>query len=118
MKTILIFASAGLGLLSTCVVQAQTSFGLRNGDRGVNAPVFDAQGVPLAGGNFLVELWGGATSDSLAPALAYYSRQRVIIPFLTDTSAGYFRDSYVGRDGADHPSILSVATFDWAWLQV
>lgn len=85
----------------------------------VNAPVFDAQAVPLEGPNFVAELWGGSTPDSLTPAVAYYSGQRVIIPFLTGSSAGIFRDAYVNRDPADHPTILGVSpSVALAWLEV
>jgi len=53
----------------------------------VNAPVYDALGTPLAGGNYVAELWGGATVNSLTPLRPYSSDTRYIIPFV---ERGYF----------------------------
>ena len=68
-------ASAALG---------QSFFDLRNLDRGseglVNAPVFDAEGVPLSGTNYLSELWGSVSPNLLQPLLSYGSRQRLFAP--------------------------------------
>ena len=97
---------------------AQFSFWLNNANFPVNAPVFDSQGVPLAGTSYLVELWGGATTNSLTPALTFWTQQRVIIPFLTGTAAGYFHDSYAGRDSTDDLCVFAVPPDGWAWLQV
>jgi hypothetical protein len=55
----------------------------------VDAPVFDANGIPLAGSNYLAELWGGSTAGSLTPAT--YFGSRVIVPFFTGDLAGYLR---------------------------
>lgn len=111
-----IIAHFALILLVSWAARGQSSFSLSNFDgRGVNAPVFDAGGVPLTGPNYVAELWGGANPDSLSPALTSYSSHRLIIPF---ESQGYFRDSYVGRDGGDAPAIPSVPFFGYAWLEV
>ncbi len=119
MKPTAIIGYALLNFMLLCTAFGQSSFYLNNySPQAINAPVFDALGDPLQGPNYLVELWGGATPDSLTPAIAYYSRQRVVIPFQSPAGAGYFLDSYVGRDGADHPSILSVPTAGWVWLEV
>src|SRR2546425_8196348 len=57
-----------IALASTYPALGQANFLFRNIDSGgrvpVNAPVFDAQGVPLAGTNYLAELWGAAAPDS------------------------------------------------------
>jgi hypothetical protein len=52
----------------------------------VDAPIFDAQGIPLAGPDYLTELYGGPTVDSLAPAIP-----RTMVPFFTGIGAGYFQ---------------------------
>src|SRR3989442_15829475 len=90
MKTFYQIGLVALNLLLTGGATAQSSFELRNVDPsyGVNAPVFDAQGVPLAGPNYRAELWGAATPDALAPALDLANGStRVIVPFRT---GGYF----------------------------
>jgi hypothetical protein len=108
-----------LQLLLGCGALGQASFWLNNHQPPlVDAPVFDAQGVPLAGASYLAELWGGTASDSLTPALAFFSRQRVIIPFRTGSGAGIFRDTYGGRDPADSPTVLQAPSGGMAWLQV
>lgn len=74
---------------------------------GVDAPVFDAQGVALAGNNYLAELYGGVTQDSLTPAVISEGHVRVMQPFLT---GGYFIGTSVQIDAAPGGG--------WAWLQV
>jgi len=92
---------------------AQSSFLFRNlyGNGIVDAPVFDSEGVPLAGTAYRAELWGGATSNSLAPLLVIGPElSRLIKPFAT---GGYV-------DPAD-PGDLVVPTVPpsgWAWLQM
>ncbi len=85
----------GLSLLNgTLTVLGQSTFEMfnRNPFAGVNAPVFDAQGVALAGSNFQAELWGGMSSDSLPPAVDYnFGGGRLIVSFGTD---GYFYSSH------------------------
>jgi hypothetical protein len=120
MKTILSISFAAL-FLPTFLAHSQSSFGLRNGyPPYVDAPVFDAQGARLEGTNYAVELWGSATSDSLAPVLTYVTRQRVILPFLSGPGfgAGYFSDPE-GRVFGDHLTVLGVPPgAGLAWLEV
>lgn len=120
MKTPSTFVTSSIMiLLVTNTVFGQSSFWLNNyRNEGVDAPVFDSQGIPLAGADYLAELWGGATTNSLTPALAFYSRQRVILPFRTGVDAGYFWDSYVNRDASDDLTILDVPGSGMAWLEV
>jgi hypothetical protein len=76
---------------------------------GVDAPVFDAQGTPLAGTNYLAELWGGPAVDSLTPALDIQEGNvRLFVPFNT---GGYFHSSHIATIGP-------VAEGAFAWLQV
>jgi hypothetical protein len=105
-------------LLLTSAAFSQSSFEIYNHrvTSGIDAPVFDSIGRPLEGTNYAAELWGGATSDSLAPALSYYAKTRVIIPFLTGPDAGYFR--HLGDPVNGDPSIFAVPPKDWAWLQI
>jgi hypothetical protein len=119
MNATLTIALATLNVLVSSAVMGQSSFWLNNYlPRLVDAPVFNADGFRLEGANYLAELWGGATPDLLLPAIAPFSNQRVIVPFLSGGSAGYFRDTYDGRDGLDSPSILAVPPYDFAWLEV
>ncbi len=83
---------------------------MQNQFDGVDAPVYDAEGNPLEGTGYLAELWGGATSNSLAPALVIdKSNRRDIIPFRT---GGYFF-SIEGR-----LSVMGVLPSGFAWLEV
>jgi len=97
------------------LVFGQSQFFLDNLEsaHGVNAPVLDAAGNPLAGSTYAAELWGGAAPDSLSPALSAYSMERIIVPFVT---RGYFTDSDPG--GRGYPTIFSVLPTECAWLQV
>lgn len=93
MKTNRLVRHAALCLLLTCPVFGQGSFALQNHNTyyGIDAPVFDAQGNPLSGTNYLVELWGGATSNSLVPALEL---SRGLIRWMVSFSnGGYFFSS-------------------------
>ena len=76
----------------------------------VDAPVYDAEGSPLAGPDFVAELYGGALPDSLSPAVEFGTLDRVMEPFLTGNSAGYF-----GNRGV---AISGVPYYESAWLQV
>ena len=76
---------------------------------GITGLVYGAQGKPLEGTNYMAELWGGSTPDSLSPALIYHGKTRLIVPFITN---GVF------RSGESYLSILSVPANGWAWLQV
>ncbi len=107
--------------LLTCLLSlgalAQSTFQLLNlhPAYGIDAPVFDAQGIRLSGTNYAVELWGGISSESLSPALILVSGQHIgprnILPFGTGTAAGYFGSS-------EAMAVLSAAPGGYAWLQV
>jgi PEP-CTERM motif len=92
---------------------AQTSFRLQNfySVYGIDAAVFDAQGARLEGTDFRAELYGGATADSLTPALTCEFSQRLILPFFTGPSAGYFQS-------VEPVCVHAVAPRAYAWLQV
>ena len=89
----------------------QANFALRNRylSYGIDAPVFDAMGLPLEGPGFRAELWGAATPDALMPALDLgNNRTRLIVPYMT---RGYFGSS------AGFLSVPDDGAFR-AWLQV
>ena len=111
MKTKLVITTIVLNLAFALTVFSQSSFILRNYYPPlVDAPVFDAEGVPLAGPNYLAELWGAATPDLLAPLLVInQGDRREIVPFLT---RGYFISS------SSYLSVPSVLPGNYAWLQV
>jgi hypothetical protein len=101
------------GWMSASSIFGQASFHLQNRDDayGINAPVFDSAGVPLAGSNYLAELWGGITADSLMPAILFVGSfdRRLMVPFAT---GGYFFSS------SSFLSVTSVPPRGSAWLQV
>ena len=104
--------SGALSLFLSCAALAQSSFQLRNYSsiNGVDAAVFDAQGVPLAGPNYLAELWGAATPDSLTPLLEISrGSRREIVPF---GAGGYFFSDVAFL------SVPTVAPYGWAWLEL
>jgi hypothetical protein len=106
------YLTVQLLLAVSAVGQSSFEFKNRNTLRGIDAPVFDAQGIPLAGANYLVELWGGATVDSLQPTLdIHQGNQRLIIPFW-NSPPGYFSSSTAFL------SVVTVPEGAWAWLQV
>ena len=78
---------------------------------GVNAPVFNSDGTPLAGPDFRALLFGGPTTDSMQPATPYYGSSAVA-SFATGILAGYFflTNEFVVVSG--------VPRGDLAWLQV
>lgn len=92
---------------------AQSTFRLQNFDSfaSIDAPVFDAQGVRLAGPIYVAELWGGVASVSLSPTLDFDSRQRVFVPFDTGPAAGYF-SSFASM------TVFGAPAGDFAWVQV
>jgi PEP-CTERM motif len=100
-------------LCSPASLKGQSAFWLYNNTAGVRAPVFDADGHPLEGSRYLVELWGGVTPDSLTPAIATWTSERVIIPFET---GGFFVDRNPGARG--YSTVFSVPPTQSAWLQV
>lgn len=100
--------------LSTTAL-GQGHFLFRNLDSGgpvpVDAPVFDAQGAPLAGANYSAELWGAATPDSLTPlVLLDQGNQRLIKPFATR--------GYVNPIDGGFLVVATVPPSGWAWLQM
>jgi len=88
---------------------AQSTFFFAN--KPVNAPVFDAGGLLLAGTNYFVELYGNSTPSSLTPTLTWNTLERVILSFFTGTNAGYFA---TGRLMA----VIDIPPGGSAWLQV
>jgi len=93
MKTEIVTNCLVASFLLAFNVFGQASFAFQNRDivYGIDAPVFDAQGVPLAGTNYLAELWGGTTPDSLTPALELSRNSiRLMVPF---SNNGYFFSS-------------------------
>jgi hypothetical protein len=109
---LLLFAS----LMPQGTALGQASFWMYNGDPSVDAPVFDSEGTPLDGGDYLAELWGGSMSNSLSPTLTFYTGQRVMVPFTY--GPGYFLDDYAGRFGEDDLAVFDVPPGGWAWLEV
>ena len=111
MKINLILHFAALPGLLACAAFGQSKFELAN-KIGVDAPVFDAQGAPLAGPNYRAELWGAATPTTLSPlVLIDLGNSREIVPFVTP---GYF----IPTSSSDNLCVLSVPIAGWAWLQV
>jgi len=106
---------ACLLILSCLVTRAafgQSSFELANKHSPlVDAPVFDAQGVPLAGSGYLAEFWGGATTGSLAPLVLFPQGGREIVPFL---SGGYF----IPTAASGNLVVPAVPPGGLAWLQL
>jgi len=100
--------------LVLCNASAQSAFHLANYDPPlVNAPIFDAQGVPLVGTNYLAELWGAATPDSLTPLLVLGQGERREIVQFSQVRPGYFistLDAYL--------VVPTVSPRGFAWLQV
>lgn len=99
----------------TVTALGQSYFHLSNRQVPVlDAPVLDEKGAPLAGTNYLAELWGSAEPHSLAPLRDGNSGQRVFAtvgayPF--GATAGYFWNS--------SPLVLwDVRPWSDVWLQV
>jgi hypothetical protein len=119
MKNSKTFATTTVSLMLAWLAHGQSTFWLNNYfNEGVNAPVYDSLGIPLAGPNYVAELWGGAATNSLTPTLGYWTRQRIIIPFWTATEAGYFVDVHSGREATDNPTVFAVPSGGFAWLEV
>jgi hypothetical protein len=110
MKANLLISVIALGLSFSGIALGQSTFEFSNivPTSGIDAPVFDAQGVPLAGSNYFAELYGGPGTNSLAPAISFGSR--VMSPFLTGPGAGYYQVTFV-----EIPSVPGNVS---AWLQV
>lgn len=93
-------------------VSAQAMFAVDNFNpgAGVNAPVYNPDGIPLQGAGYLAELWGGAASNSLAPTISLEQGfPRGIVPFRSDFP-GYF----TGAAGI----VADIPAYGYAWLQV
>ena len=101
-----------LFLVGACLpTQAQGTFALRNkvGSLGIDAPVLDGRGERLWGEAWRVELYGGPSTDSLRPTLAWeQSHTRDIISL---QSPGYFTSGY------SH-AVVGVPGGGQAWVQV
>ena len=114
MKAGLISSLIALSILVLCgVTLAQSSFEFRNlrTSAGIDAPVFDATGIPLSGTNYLAVLYGGLVPDVLQLAVDYSFWQPMTpVPFQTGTLAGYFLGS----------SVIAASEYPggFAWLQV
>lgn len=111
MKTKSSVLFAALSILSAGNLLAQGTFAFSNGSQGIDAPVLDSTGIRLAGPNYRAELYGSTVPDSLAPALSYFSQQRIALPFMDGIYAGYF----LTPDGVVIPGVPGLG---WAWLQV
>ena len=92
---------------------AQSTFRIENGNifSGIDAPVFNAEGIRLSGTNYAAELWGGVASDSLSPTLDFNTNQRVFVSFGTGISAGYFTST-------KSMTVFQVPGNGLAWVQV
>lgn len=105
-SSIINFIVLSFSLLGTALGQGTFQFQNYDGPLGINAPVFDAQGVALSGNAYLAELYGGIVSNSLSPAMP-----RTAVPFFTGIGAGYFQ--------APHAVFFEdVPGGSFAWLQV
>lgn len=99
-----------MNLAVTGLAVGQSSFLFRNLEPGdVDAPIFDPQGAPVSAPNYLGELWGGVTSNSLAPLRIVEGGRREI---LAPSSPGYF------ISGSASLSVLELPALSSAWLQV
>jgi hypothetical protein len=112
MKSLLVTVPGVLILSLSCTGLSQGTFQFQNLTQvyGVDAPVFDANGLRLEGPNYLAELYGGTTVSSLAPAIGEQSGTRVMAPFFTGIGVGYFQGPSV--------SIPGVIGGTMAWVQV
>lgn len=109
MKKLILAGCVFANLTLSWFVFGQATFELRNRYALYNivAPVFDAQGILLEGTDYMAELWGGQTPNTLRPAHDSIN-QRILLSFF---APGFFRAS-----GAAY--ISNVPGFGWAWLQV
>jgi hypothetical protein len=95
-----------------CAGQATFIFNNYTASADLDAPVFDAGGIRLFGTNYVAELYGGVTMDSLVLAQAG-SASMEPVPFtrIRDDQTGYF--AHVG-----FVHFLNVPSGGFAWLQV
>lgn len=108
MTTLLCLSLAGACAPTEALAQA--TFGLANWNTVYvfDAPVYDWTGNLLSGLEWVAEVYGGATPDSLSPVVGSYGVGRVLAPFVRP---GYFR-------GDTYGIVPSVHEVGWAWLQV
>jgi hypothetical protein len=101
-------------LLQFYTVVAQSTFVLNNRYGGVDAPVYDSQGQPLSGSDYVAELYGSAMPDSLTPTVAFGIApfQRLMLPFRTGANAGYLFPNLTSM------TVLNTPPGAPAWLQV
>jgi len=78
---------------------------------GVDAPIFDGGGIPLAGADYLAALYAGPSPNSLQPAVLA-SGPKPGVPFSSGVDAGYFF-TY-----GDYMVANNVFGGSYAWLQV
>jgi hypothetical protein len=102
--------------LSTAFLHAQGTFVFANyvsSPEGVlvDAPVFDADGLPLYGTKYLAELYGGNAPDNLQPAGEAGQRIRVPFTYTVSGASGYFR--YAGA-----VSVSTIPSGGFGWIQV
>lgn len=111
MKTHHLLRHAALCLVLPCAAFGQASFGFRTyvPNFGVDVHVFDADGQMLVGTNYLAELWGGVTSNSLSPLLTASGNRREIRAF---SGSGYIVSSLSSL------SVTIVPPNGWAWIEM
>jgi hypothetical protein len=92
-----------LALLAVCLVSGLAAYGQGQFQMAnlvpasqINSPVLDAKGGALAGTDYFVQLWAGATDSTLAPVAGstfnfktkgYFSAGAVTVPFAAAASA-------------------------------
>ena len=114
MKTTRLFALAAAGVCTCLGTFAQGIFDLDNyhPHAGLDAPLYDWTGNLLTGADWRIELYGGATPDSLSPAVDYFSPR----PRLTTS---LFRPGYFHSPSSSASlCILAVPSYQLASLQV
>jgi hypothetical protein len=112
------YSALGLWLGIGTVTAAEGAFGFRNlnPSLGVNAPIFDAWGQPLAGDRYRAELVGGRTTDSLVPAVTAFTREVVVGGFWSGARAGYV--DYANTSDKGFPTVPANDPDRGSWLQV
>ena len=73
-----LWAVLSQSILGQPVVGPSASYALANSGRGINAPIWDWTGELLAGSEWRIELYGGATVDSLSPVVHLDSSREII----------------------------------------
>ena len=113
MRRLFVYAISVSSLVGWGRLLAQDVFILRNYpylSSGVDAPVYDWSGNLLSGSEWRAELYGGAISNSLSPAVGYdtYVRMQAI----------FIRPGYFSNPTSIDVLVLGVPGGGWAWLQV